>query len=228
MSRNVLAPRCAPFSAIGLVGRARGGVIPHYVDEHKGTDPPRYDLKRLHRPERPICLYGHFGHARGLNIAARYPDQRQFMTILRDPFEQALSNYFFLKKDSPNWRREIALPASAEAFLLGQKLTFLQHFPRDLTRDNYREVIESMFIEVGIAERLPETLVRFAQKLGKTVAPAHHRRLNSTPRDPAALPADPDALRAQHQDANPLEYEVYDYALRRFEAPSLSSSPAAD
>ncbi|MEC7676211.1 MAG: hypothetical protein VYB89_11820, partial [Pseudomonadota bacterium] len=118
--------------------------------------------------------------------------------------------------------------ASAEAFLLGQKLTFLQHFPRDLTRDNYREVIESMFIEVGIAERLPETLARFAPKLERTVAPAHHRRLNSTPRDPAALPADPDLLRAQHQDANPLEYEVYDYALRRFEAPSLSSSPAAD
>ena len=67
----------------------------HYHDEVAEKMPAKYDLKSIHDALLPICIYGHFNRKRGFGLEDYYPDINQFITILRDPFERAISGYFF-------------------------------------------------------------------------------------------------------------------------------------
>ncbi len=41
--------------------------------------------------------------------------------------------------------------------ILNTKESMLNHFPRAVTMDNYREIIETLFIEIGVMEHLEES-----------------------------------------------------------------------
>ena len=43
------------------------------------------------------CVHGHFNRKKGFGLLDYYPDARQVITVLRDPLETAVSNYFFWK-----------------------------------------------------------------------------------------------------------------------------------
>ena len=76
------------------------GLLFHYYNEPEQKLPVKYDLEKLHNINSPICVFGHFNKARDFGIKDYYPDVNQFITILRDPFEKAISGYFFLKKNN--------------------------------------------------------------------------------------------------------------------------------
>lgn len=88
----------------------------------------------------------------------------------------------------------------------------LNHFPREMNLNNYKEIIEKYFIDVGLTEFLPESLQRFAQKLGVPFRAEELGHLNATARTDAL----PDEYRAVFRESHPLEYAVYDYVRARF------------
>jgi len=59
------------------------------------------------------------------------------------------------------------------------ELSALCHFPQKITVGNYKDIIESSFIEVGIMELMEESLLRISRKLGKDYKPLSIKHLNS-------------------------------------------------
>jgi len=55
-------------------------------------------LQKLSKSQFPLLVYGHFNRDHGFGVEQYYPEVNQFMTMLRDPFEAAISMYYFHRK----------------------------------------------------------------------------------------------------------------------------------
>ena len=198
-------------------------LVHHYFDEAAGRPPQRDDRFDHHDRGAPVCVYGHFNRSRAFGVDDTYPDAAQFVTLLRDPFEMACSHYFYVRKVGANWKDRGRVPQSdLETHLDTMAPNMLNHFPRVVTKANYRELIETHFVEIGVTERLAESLARIAVALGQDFAPADLGRRNTTERDMAGL--DIGALRARYRDRYPLEFAVYDHVRWLFDRrPALLS-----
>lgn len=189
------------------------GLLFHYFNEHTGEMPKRFDLDRMHSRERPIVVYGHFNRTRGFGVEHYYPNSEQFITILRDPFERAISGYFFVRKNSHNWKDQSRVPKDAlRKHLINFKGSILNHFPCDIDIENYKEVIETQFIEIGTAEHLDESMLRISSKINKPYTRGSIKYLNATERD-EEIPYD---LREEFEAQRPLEYAIYYYVLEKY------------
>ena len=183
----------------------------HYYNEKSGKPPERRILAE--RGKEPRIVYGHFNSLRGFGVQDYYPEVRQFITMLREPFEMAVSGYFYVRKAGADWKDPSRVPRESLAdYLENHTLNMLNHFPDKITLDNYQEVIESKFVSIGITEHLAESLRHIAEKVGKRFDPASLPRLNATARDHSA---NDESLRERFVKQHPLEYAVYQYALGR-------------
>ena len=185
----------------------------HYFNETEGTKPVKIDLQSLHSYENPLILHGHFNKLRGFGVEDYYPEIDQFITILRDPFELMISHYFFVRKAGRNWKDQSRVPGNdLRSYLENTKPNMLNHFPREMTLNNYKDIIEEYFIEVGISEKLADSLERIAGKLGFEFDQDQLEELNKTERDQDV----PQSFREQFIELNRLEFAVYEYALSRY------------
>jgi hypothetical protein len=185
----------------------------HYFDQKAGKMPPRRDLASLAGPGEPIVIFGHFNRYDGFGIEDYYPSVDQFVTVLREPLDAALSLYFFIQRVGGNFKE----PPSAYGISLNQyleqtSLNMLNHFPRLVTHDNYEQIIDSYFIEIGITEMLEKSMKRIAGKLGLQFEPSQVPRLNVTPRTKTFSTASKERFIENHQ----LEYAVYRCAHDRY------------
>jgi len=186
----------------------------HYYNENEGLMPPKLDLHKLHSYENPLVLHGHFNNSRGFGIEDYYPDVEQFITILRDPYEQMTSHYFYVQKFGDNWKDQSRVPASdLHAYLMSRKPNMLNHFPREMRMDNFKDIIEEYFIEIGITEKLVISLARIAGKLGFAFDEHQLQELNKTERDQAMA----ESFKELFIELNPLEFAVYDYVLSKYD-----------
>src|SRR5215207_10496370 len=64
----------------------------HYPDEAASGAPIKHVLGA------GTCVHGHFNKHRGFGVLDYYPEIRQWITFLRDPFEQHVSLFFYLRK----------------------------------------------------------------------------------------------------------------------------------
>lgn len=191
------------------------GFFRHYFDENTGEMPRRYDFQKMSTNcfLTPTLIYGHFNGKRGFGVQDYYPEANQFITIMRDPFEQKISSYFFIKKVSGNWVDQSRTPTEGiENFLLNTNFNMLNHFPRKVTKENYKEIIEKYFIEIGVTEHLDLSMTRIAQKLGFQYDQSMLQVHNSTLRDEEV----PIYLRDVLEERNELEFTVYKYVLQKF------------
>lgn len=185
----------------------------HYFNERKGAMPPRRNLASLHSTRRPVVVYGHFNRSRGFGVQDYYPAVTQFVTILRDPFDMAISSYYYLRKKGGKWRDRSRVPrADLRSYLQATPPNMLNQFPCELTRDNYREVIDKLFIAIGLTERLAESLRHIAKRLDMPFREDWLPHMNAVARDQD----DPVELREEFSLRYPLEFEVYEYAAARF------------
>lgn len=191
-----------------------GTLLEHYFDEPTGTPPIKHDLIARHTREQPIAVYGHFNRLRGFGVEDDYPYVTQFITILRDPFELGISSYHFIKKTGESWKDQSRVPKSGlYDYLMCTPPNMLNHFPRAVTHHNFRDLIEEFFIDIGIVERLSESLQRIATKLSMPFDPQTVPHRNATTRDQAIPPS----LREEYVNRYPLEFEVYEYVRSRFD-----------
>ena len=182
----------------------------HYYHEIFGLKPRRTRLRRLFSStfREGVCIYGHFNRTRQMGIEHDYPEVQQFVTVLRDPFELAVSEYFYLRDAGRRWRDKSRIPTDdIETYLARKTPNMLDHFPRPLTLDDYREKLCADFIHIGITEDLAVSLRAMAHKLG-FVPPAHIEELNRTERGQVVPYAFKEAFAARH----PLEFAVYAFA----------------
>lgn len=184
----------------------------HYYNERKSRMPIKTRLKPRKFWKKPPVIYGHFNRNRGFGVEDYYPDATQFLTILRDPFETVVSGYFYVRKTSDEWIDQSRVPTqSLEDHLRTAEPNILNHFPRRMTAENYKDIIEEMFIDIGITESLGPSLQKMAGKLGKSFDPATLKVVNVTQRDQSVT----DAHRDQFLEKHPLEVAVYDYVKSR-------------
>lgn len=181
---------------------------------HYGQPPERHDVEALHSPEHPLVLYGHFNGGRNLAAWEHYPQIDQFVTILRDPWERHLSLYFFAKRRQ-SWKNYSHFKSigTLEEFLQGEGTNFHNFFPEPLTRENFRDVIESRFVEIGIVEQLQASLARIGDRLGVPFDPGQVPHVNAEPRAEEI----PTWLKDRFRGIHALEYEVYDYVRETYE-----------
>ena len=76
----------------------------HYFDEKTGALPEHPDTGP------GSVVFGHFNRARGFGVEHHYPEVQQFVTVLRDPFEMAVSGYFYTRKMRAAWKDASNLP----------------------------------------------------------------------------------------------------------------------
>lgn len=209
-------PKTAGTSVRDVVERwFAGRVHRNYFNAAAWRIPDPLPPEQLWNPEAPPVIYGHFNRDRGFGIEDLYPDVRQFVTILRDPFETLVSTYFYARRRQGGWKNR-DVPDRLETFLRTERPNYLNHFPSGMTMDNYRDLLEEQFVEIGVTEYLPESLQRIAVRLGVDFDPAMLKTLNVSRRDQQV----PEEARARFAETYPLEQAVYDYAKARYASAS--------
>ncbi len=185
----------------------------HYFDRKTNSLPQKYDIDFLQTRESPVFIYGHFNKARNFGIEQYYPTIDQFITILRDPFEMAVSGFFYVRKTNENWRKYLNLPkGELKEHLEKMHSGLLNFFPQEVTGDNYKEMIEEKFVEIGVTEHLDKSMIRIAKKLNQQYIPGSLAKLNVSQRDQDVPYNLKEAFIGRHQ----LEYEIYNFVLSRY------------
>ncbi len=193
----------------------------HYFNEPQKTMPEKYKLLPGN------CIHGHFNSSRGFGVMHYYPDAKQFITFLRDPFEILVSRYYYVKKRekagiSFHDGKPTALADNIndfleeEIFIANYSPNILNFFPELLTKDNYKEILEKYFIFIGFICDYQSSINQLAKLLGFSplIAPLENKSDRFGEVDPS--------LRKTFIDGHPLEYAVYNHALSLF---PLISSP---
>jgi hypothetical protein len=209
-------PKCGGNSVMLLLRELfRDKLELHYHDDRTATPPLRHALGA------GSCVHGHFDNRRQEGVDDYYPEVQQFVTLLRDPFDLQVSNYFYMKRLQR--RGELVLdgaPASLEtsirAYLerrIEEPLTApnpLDFLPRALAGDDWETALDRTFVYVGIVEDLRTAAVVLADRLG--MAPRWLGHANAGERDEQI----PTELRDALFRAHPRQFALYDRARRDY------------
>ena len=179
----------------------------HYFNRPANALPRKLDLSSDEFAGTPPVIYGHFNRHRGFGIEAYYPEVRQFICILRDPLDLHVSTYFFILRTPQHPQHDELARMSLDKFIQTRRPNMLEHFPRQMSMENYRDVIEEFFVDIGCFETLRASMIRIGGKLSKPTDNLSIPQLNTTPRDESDWPDHRAAFRARW----PLEHAVYDY-----------------
>ena len=185
----------------------------HYRDAVSGSMPVRYPELRdgEGNGSSDLCIFGHFTNREGLGIEEYYPRAEQFLTLWRDPFEIAVSTYFFVHKVASKWKhRPAMLDQSLAEYLRDARVNINAYLPFELDSGNYKEILGSRFIYVGLAERYEQSVSDIAGILGFD-PPREISVLNSTSRHVDV----PYESKLEFMKRHELEYEIYEWLMNR-------------
>lgn len=170
-------------------------------------------------------------------LAERYLPGARYVTILREPVERTLSQFWFFKtgRGAGLIRPELPPPGPtltlAEAFATGHLLDNLQTrmlcglispfdaLPPDAGEQAKRTLAER-FLAVGTTERFDELLALLNLELGWPTLPYRRVQVNRNAREPAS----PDELRLV-EDANVLDLELFTHAGALLDAALAAAEP---
>jgi hypothetical protein len=213
---SIHIPKCGGTSLQEILNNWFGPRLHlHYYDEEQNVMPPKYQISP------GICIHGHFNRKRNFGISDYYPEARQFITFIRDPFNILVSRYFDVKKrenrnDAFRNGKKLVLPQSIEVYMEEeiQKEDYhpniFDYLPGEYTLDNYRQQIEEKFVFVGITEKFEYSINLLSQSLNfKNPAV---KRLNRSCRYQKISPK----FKKKFMDDHPLEYAFYDYIMETY------------
>lgn len=219
---SIHIPKCAGASFHVVLRKWFGRkLLLHYHDEIKNKRPTLHRLEKglfKKKPRKNICIHGHFNHTRGNGTSDYYPSVQQFISVIRNPLEIHLSNYFYLKKLGKKAYRngnphKAADPRYSvnnyfEDFPRSHLLSFL---PKEINNSNYREIIESQFIYICLAEDFQNSINVLAEKLGRrpVIVPTY----NLSPRRESLSKS----LEEKFINENGLEFDIYQYVKESYQ-----------
>ena len=211
---SIHVPKCGGTSFRSVLEQWFGASLyPHYFEKRLNEMPRRHEIRG------GICIHGHFNKREKIGVMDYYPEADQFILILRDPFEMAVSRYFFTKGLGENWfRNGKPVPPMREQFCdVGDYLKRYRErryvtnlLPHEVTLDNYEEMFEEYFVYVGITEDLQTSVDVLAQRLGFPSVPVE--RLNTSVYDEEVT----EEMREEFVRNHPLQYAIYNYAVRHY------------
>jgi hypothetical protein len=224
---SIHIPKCAGTSLTTVLqGWFGDNFYRHYLNPQTQSKPPRRDFRartslwrRLTQGQQyraNICIHGHFNKLRGFGIQDYYPTVDQFITVLRDPFEIAVSDYFYAKKQgaarivdgkpAPIAERFRDFADFFEREVLHRTSYITNHMPGEVTLGNFERMFSQQFVYVGVTEDLPTSIQKLADKLGYPRVEVTHA--NEALRDETVRPGMREAFVKHH----PLEYAMYEFA----------------
>lgn len=222
---SVHIPKCAGTSFTQVLRDWFGpGFHGHYANEKQNQLPKKHKLTRGLFGRKPIpnlCVHGHFNNQRGTGVRDYYPKADQLISILRDPFELHLSNFFFVKRQARfqgggAFRSGKAHPIIANDwnladFLENSKYSYVLNFlPPEINEDNYERVLRQNFLYIGLTEELQKSVDELARVLGFPTAEVPHKNTSEWSED---IPA---GAREQFRTDNPLVFAIYDFVKRNW------------
>jgi len=223
---SIHIPKCAGTSFTSVLSQWFGKKLyRHYFNEQNKTMPKRYNLKKgiLRKiNKKGLCIHGHFANNRKFGAQDYYPEVDQFITIIRNPFDIALSNYFYIKKQGQQRFRDGEKLIAQQQFhdlrdYLNQRNSYIMNFmPYQMNINNYKEILEKYFIYIGITEDLQTSVNILATKLGFTTQSISKKNISSHNEDY------PESFRDEYKYNHPLEYAIYDYAANNYKNHSQS------
>lgn len=184
----------------------------HYFQQFNAM-PPKHDLKP------GLCIHGHFNRDKQMGADHYYPEIRQFITVVRDPLEMAISNYFFWKRKERARKLSLGLLKEGDShdyrdiddFFVKRPQSQLPLFmPMEITQENYRDIIDNYFVWIGFTDELQSCVDMFAQRLGFPKVEVAH--INDSQRDEELSPA----IRDRFLDRNRFAFEIIDYIRRKY------------
>ena len=179
----------------------------HYFQQYNASPP-------VHEMKGGVCIHGHFDPKRGCGLRECYPDASQFITVLRDPMEMALSNYFFWKRKARSRQIRLGMirpgdpddyPDLNTFFLRRPDSRMMSFLPEDMTLENYSKYFQERFVWIGLVETLPRDVGVLARKLGFPRTPILH--INASPRDESLSPS----IAAEFRERNRWAFEMVDF-----------------
>lgn len=183
----------------------------HYYDNEKNEPPLRLSTEELFDSNGDArCLFGHFNRGRGIGIEDYYPQVEQIVTVIRDPFEHAVSSFFFAKSRAEKGRPNrlgatiLARNLSLEAYLHEFNCYYGGFLPPHISESNYQSVLREKFLFIGITERLDQSIASLAWMLGKPRIAVP--RKNAVERN---ISYDSERLRIEFGKGNQFMHEVY-------------------
>lgn len=205
--------------------------LPEQLEAFKQLPPTERGRIRLLKGHMPFGMHTY------LEGRSRY------VTLLRHPAERVVSHYYYVKRKPGHYLHHhllsgMSLAEFASAGLSGEmdngQVRLLSGHDQDIpcgqcTRDlldTARRNIEQHFAVAGLTEHFDESLVLMAIELGWNWTP-YYLNHNVTKDKPAAKEIDPVAFNAIEQ-ANPLDFELYDWASRRFKDRLARRQPEVD
>ena len=205
--------------------------VPQQLEAFKQLPQTKRSRIRLLKGHMPFGMHTH------LEGRSRY------VTLLRHPAERIVSHYYYVKRRPGHYLHHhlaagMGLAEFASAGLSGEmdngQVRLLSGHDQDIpcgqcTRDlldTAQRNIEQHFAVAGLTERFDESLVLMAIELGWNWTPYYLNR-NVTEDKPVAKQIDPVALKAIEQ-ANPLDFELYEWASRRFQTQLARRQPEVD
>lgn len=172
----------------------------------------------LHSLKSNTCISGNFTMKGEKGVNDLYPACNQYFTFFREPFEIALSQYYFWKKKRRRKLIDLNILQkgsehdykSVEDFLNKKRKSILLNFmPYKVTIDNFKQILNS-FIYIGLTEDIQTSIDILAEKLGFRKEEVDFTNISE--RDEYVS----DAAKIEFIKRNMLEYIVYEYVLLKY------------
>lgn len=156
-----------------------------------------------------LCLAGHFDTENNY-LSERYPEIEQLpdvflFSFIREPLEQRISLYFFLKKNG----LKLAIDNDLDTFLFLEENYFAKIFCCD--ESNYRDKLDR-YNYIGVTEELEESFSILARLLNK---PALKIGKKNVTRRPKSINVD-ENLKQEFYSKNSLDLLIYNYCKTKF------------
>jgi len=179
----------------------------HYFDEKENKKPILNEIFLKNTQSEKICSFGHFINNKSCGFNDYYPNANQFVTFVREPLEVALSMYYFVKKVGHSWaNRPKILDLSLDDYMKEVNLNYNNYFKDHLGINNYKKVLSSHFVFIGLVENYNQDVDELANVLGYT-PPAEYPILNHTPRSGEVSTK----ILRDFVDRHRLEYKIYNW-----------------
>jgi hypothetical protein len=191
-----------------------GHILYHYP-RRNGLPPRKYDAGA------GDIVHGHFVNGNDTDLFKIYPDAKQCIAFVRDPFDRLVSHYFQDKHEAKMWGREPTFPTfeilyetTVAHIQLAPVMSGLNFLPRHFTLENFRSEIDRLFVHLGLYESFSESLAFLERKLSNAKVDydsvSFMPALRSAERDEMINPE----LRERYEaePAFELERKIWDYA----------------